>query len=107
MFIVVAKDHATTESAVGNLFGNGSFVSDPMESFREDLNEVGKYQYKVIKRWQDVSVPEDDEDDFVPTNNNPMGGGGGGRRGGGNMFGQMMLGNDRVMDWQLVEIIKR
>jgi hypothetical protein len=113
VFVVVAKQHAEESENTGgfNFFGNNnnSLITDPLESFRDDLGEVGKYQYKVITRWQDVALPADTDDDNAVSSNNPMGGGpgGGGGRNGGNMMLRMLTGTDRVMDWQLVEVLKK
>jgi hypothetical protein len=87
--------------------GNSNLSNDSLATFKEDLGQVGKYKYKVVSRWQDVALPEEREEDLSLTDNSPMGGGrrgGGGPMGGG--FGQMMMGNDRIMDWQLVEVTR-
>jgi hypothetical protein len=117
VFVVVAEDHPSAtlndNTPFGRLFSNNNVnvSADPMESFKENLHELGgkpaKLQYKVIARWQDVSLPEEKDEDFTLTDNNPMGGGGGGPRGGGgNQFARMLMGSDQVRDWELVEITK-
>jgi hypothetical protein len=103
-FVVVAKDHSTADDSTNfGLFGNG-LVTDPMESFRDGLTTVAKYNFKVLSRWQDVSLPEDASENFAFTDNSPMGGG---ANRGGNQFARMLMGSDRVMDWELVEIVKK
>jgi hypothetical protein len=110
VFAVLAKDHATASETTrttgfnwGGGGGGGSSTADPLVDFKENLNTSGHYKYKVITHWTDVALPET-KDDFEPTDNSPMGGGGGGgMRGGG--FGRMMLANDRILDWQLVEVL--
>jgi len=103
VFVTLAREHTAAETSSGGFnWGTSSYIVDPLTSFKEDLNSVGHYKYKVVTRWTDVALPEEKDDDFVLTDNNPMGGGGG--RGGMN-FGRMLMANDRIMDWQLVEIL--
>jgi hypothetical protein len=107
VFVVLANEHVSQTLSTSNWWGNNNNLSnDSLATFKEDLGEAGKYKYKVVSRWQDVALPEDREEDLSLTDNSPMGGGG--RRGGGmgGGFGQMMMGNDRIMDWQLVEVTR-
>ncbi len=109
VFVVLAKDHTTAtttdDRSFNLLWGGGSESEDPMTTFKEDLSDAAKFSFKVVSRWQDVALPEEKEEDLSLTDNSPMGGGRGGR-GGGMNFGmqRMFMGNDRLLDWQLVEI---
>jgi hypothetical protein len=106
VFVVLAKDHTTTTTTSDfSLWSAGGSSDDAMATFKEDLSDAGKYTFKVVSRWQDVALPEEKEEDLSLTDNSPMGGGRGGR-GGGMNFGvqRMFMGNDRLLDWQLVEI---
>jgi hypothetical protein len=102
VFVVVATEHVS-QSPSNPSWWNSGIGNDSLATFKEDLGEAGKYHYKVVTRWQDVALPEEREEDLSLTDNSPMGGGRGGMGGG---FGRMMMGNDRIMDWQLVEVLK-
>ena len=99
VFVVLAKDHTAMDDRSFSLWSDNT---DALTTFKEDLSDAGKFTFKVISRWQDVALPEEKEEDLSLTDNSPMGGGRGGRAN----FGvqRMFLGNDRLLDWQLVEI---
>lgn len=107
VFVLLSKEHNDEPQRTSgfSLFGGGeNDIPDPMTSFKEDLNEAGKYKYKTVSRWEDVALPEDREEDLSLTDNSPMGGGRGGM---GMNVARMFMGNDRIMDWQLVEVLPR
>jgi 4-amino-4-deoxy-L-arabinose transferase-like glycosyltransferase len=105
VFVALAKEHTRTSTAsnTGFNWGGSSYTVDPVATFKEDLDTAGHYKYKLLSKWTDVALPEEKEDGFEPTDNSPMGGGGG--RGGGMNFGRMLMANDRIMDWQLIEVL--
>ncbi len=112
VFVAVANDHPIPSPVQAGvmmsnrftLFGNDNADAsdDALSTFEQNLNETGKYRYKAITRWADFTLPEDKEEDLSLTDNNPMGAGRGGM---GMNVGRIFMGSDRVMDWQLVEVL--
>ncbi len=119
VFAALANEHVAWTPSNYNRFDDDEPDNDSLATFKEDLNKAGAFNYKVVARWQDVVLPEDRQEDLSLTDNSPMGGGrrggpmGGGPMGGGPVGGPgpmgggpMMMGSDRVTDWELVEICK-
>jgi 4-amino-4-deoxy-L-arabinose transferase-like glycosyltransferase len=111
VFVVAASEHALHTSVANggrNAFRHNLVVENPVGSFEDNLREVTKYKFNfnVVSRWEDPTLPEDKEEDTTFSSNNPMGGGGGGPNGRGqnNMIARMVAGPYSQMDWQLMEI---
>jgi hypothetical protein len=111
VFLVLSSDHPTQSTNSKGVIQYTRRKWDPRElasaisTFKEGLAHPDSYKFKTITTWTDVALPEEKEDEFEPTDNNPMGGGGPGGNRGGNGFLRMMMGDQRIMDWELVEVL--
>ncbi len=100
VFVVVGNEHSSEQSSRSDYFGTNT--SDMLHTFKENLNSTsGKYAYKTITQWQDVSLPPEPEEAPDPNFWSNMNGPGGGRNGGMN---RMFMAANRIMDWKLVEV---
>ena len=89
---------------------------DALETFEDNLDEVGRFTYKPVAAWSDVTLPADRDEDATDDAasrfaggrfNRRRVGGGGGMGGGGNggaMMRLMGLANQQN-DWRLVEVL--
>lgn len=75
-----------------------------VRNFEDDLNETGKYQFKLLAGWQDVALPPEKEEDTQEDNR--WGGGFGGPRGGMGGRGGMFSMAASIQDWRLLEVLK-
>ncbi len=107
---------------VADAYHNGQRVfvvadKDQLETFEDNLDEAGRYQYKLVAAWSDVALPVDREDGTSAEDERAnrwggggrmnrrggMGGGGGGGMGGG--MGRLLGLEGQQSDWRIVEVL--
>ncbi len=89
---------------------------DQLETFEDNLDEAGHYEYKTVSAWSDVALPVDPNPVTDDDRSNRWGGGRANRRGGGGMGGgggggggggamARLLGlTGQQSEWRIVEI---
>ncbi len=101
---------------VRRAFANGQRVfaiveKDALETFEDDLDEGGLFDYRPVATWTDVMLPVDHDEDATTANDasnrwgNRMNARRGGGMGAGGGMARLLGMSNQQNDWRLVEVI--